>query len=79
MVVENNRTDDGRLHIRWAGPENKPLLVKLLDQVKTHFEWAISQATDVEDFSLWRSGRQGATTEAHKQGVPQPIINLMGR
>jgi hypothetical protein len=56
-----------------------PFLLELLDEVKTHFKGVISQATPVEDFSLWRSGRRGATTEAHNQGVPQSIIDLMGR
>jgi hypothetical protein len=56
-----------------------PLLIELLDQVKTHFKGVISPSTEVEDFSLWRSGRRGATTEAHNQGVPQSIIDLMGR
>lgn len=41
-----------------------PLLIELLDHVKTHFKGVIRQATEVEDFSLWRSGRQGATTES---------------
>ena len=56
-----------------------PFLLERLDEVKTHFKGVISQATPVEDFSLWRSGRRGATTEAHNQGVPQSIIDLMGR
>ena len=56
-----------------------PMLLELLDQVKTHFKGVISQSTEVEDFSLWRSGRRGATTEAHNQGVPQSVIDLMGR
>eukprot|EP00956_Cyclotella_meneghiniana_P045397 scaffold366559_cov146-Cyclotella_meneghiniana.AAC.1 len=56
-----------------------PLLIDLLDKVKTHFPGVISRATEVDDFSLWRSGRRGAITEAMNQGIPQTVIDLMGR
>ena len=56
-----------------------PLLMDLLEKVKTHFAGVIHRATEVGDFSLWRSGRRGAITEAMNQGIPQTTIDLMGR
>ena len=35
--------------------------------------------TEVTDFSLWRSGRRGAITEAANRKIDQHIIDLMGR
>ena len=34
---------------------------------------------ELEDFSLWMSGRRGATTEAGNQKVNGHVIDLMGR
>jgi hypothetical protein len=34
---------------------------------------------DLEDFSLWRSGRRGSTTEAGNQKISSHVIDLMGR
>ena len=56
-----------------------PLLVELLEKVKHHFPGVIPAAVDPGDFSLWRSGRRGGTTTALSLGVPQSIIDLMGR
>ncbi len=56
-----------------------PLLVELLEKVKSHFSGVIPASISPSDFSLWRSGRRGGTTAAVSQGVPQPIIDLMGR
>eukprot|EP00956_Cyclotella_meneghiniana_P019574 scaffold33694_cov98-Cyclotella_meneghiniana.AAC.1 len=83
LVVDENRT------VGWAfaDPEGRqrklghydPLLIDMLDKVKTHFPGVINLVTDVNDFSLWRSGRRGAITEATNQGVDQNTIDLMGR
>jgi hypothetical protein len=56
-----------------------PKLLELLEKVKTHFPKEIHKVVEVEDFSLWRSGRRGAITEAANQKVDQHIIDLMGR
>ena len=56
-----------------------PLLTEYLQLVKTHLVEAIGATTEVEDFSLWRSGRSGATTEATNNNVPQQVIETMGR
>jgi hypothetical protein len=39
----------------------------------------IGETMDLEQFSLWRSGRRGATTVARNHGVDKGIITLMGR
>ena len=57
----------------------EPMLIEHLHTVKSHFVEAIGKSTEVEDFSLWRSGRSGATTEAANNGVPQLVIETMGR
>jgi hypothetical protein len=56
-----------------------PKLLELLEKVKTHFPEELHKVTRVEDFSLWRSGRRGAITEAVNQKIDQHIIDLMGR
>lgn len=56
-----------------------PLLLELLEKVKTHIPRVIPDTMLAEDFSLWRSGCHGALTEAANQGVPQMMVDLMGR
>ena len=56
-----------------------PCLIDLLERVKVHFPEHIHKVTEPGDFSLWRSGRRGAITEAANQKVDQQIIELMGR
>ena len=56
-----------------------PKLLELLEKVKSHFPEELHKVTQVEDFSLWRSGRRGAITEAANQKIEQHIIDLMGR
>jgi hypothetical protein len=82
LVVENRQ--NGWLFADEKGNRRKmgyydPLLVELLDKVKHHFPGIIPEAVDPSDFSLWRSGRRGGTTTALSLGVPQSIIDLMGR
>ena len=57
----------------------EPLLQEVLEKVKIHFPHAIDKVTEIEDFSLWRSMRRGATTEAANQSIDQHVIDLMGR
>ena len=57
----------------------EPLLIEHLHAVKAQYVDAIGETTEVEDFSLWRSGRSGATTEATNNNVPQQVIETMGR
>lgn len=83
LVVEEERTT-GWAFADLNGKQRRmghydPLLVDMMDKVKTHFPGAVNPVTDVNDFSLWRSGRRGAITEATNQGVDQHTIDLMGR
>eukprot|EP00956_Cyclotella_meneghiniana_P007531 scaffold10178_cov23-Cyclotella_meneghiniana.AAC.3 len=83
LVVDEDRTT-GWVFADANGKQRRlgyydPLLVEMLDKVKTHFKGLISPATDVGEYSLWRSGRRGAITEAVNQGVDQNTIDLMGR
>lgn len=39
----------------------------------------IGEMMDLEQLSLWRSGRRGATTAAHNNRVDEGVIMLMGR
>ena len=55
------------------------MLIDKLVQVKAFFPGVINVVTGVNDFSLWRSGRRGAVTEATNQGVDKNTIDLMGR
>ena len=57
----------------------EPLLTEQLHEVKARYAEAIGSSTEVEDFSLWRSGRSGATTAATNNNVPQQVIETMGR
>jgi hypothetical protein len=56
-----------------------PKLLDLLEKVKTHFPTEVHRVTQIEDFSLWRSGRRGAITEAANQKIDVHILDLMGR
>jgi hypothetical protein len=56
-----------------------PLLLDLLTRARENSPGYMDQIIEIEDFSLWRSGRRGATTEAGNQQVGQHIIDLMGR
>eukprot|EP00956_Cyclotella_meneghiniana_P027334 scaffold61023_cov36-Cyclotella_meneghiniana.AAC.1 len=83
LVVDEDRTT-GWVFADANGQKRKmgyydDMLVDMLDKVKTHFRGVINPVTDVNDFSLWRSGRRGAITEATNQGVDQNTIDLMGR
>jgi len=50
----------------------------MIDKVKTHHPHVISEAAKTELFSLWRSGRRGATL-ATTGKVSDEIINLFNR
>jgi hypothetical protein len=39
----------------------------------------VGETLDMEQFSLWRSGRRGTTTAARNNGVDKGIIRLLGR
>ena len=57
----------------------EPLLQDVLEKVKIHFPLVIDKVIEIEDFSLWRSMRRGAMTEAANQSIDQHTIDLMGR
>ena len=56
-----------------------PMLLDFLGKARENDSSIMSELANLEDFSLWRSPRSGATTEATVNGVPGPIIELMGR
>jgi hypothetical protein len=56
-----------------------PCLIDMLERVKLHFPDQLHKVTEPGDFSLWRSGRRGAITEAANQKIDQQVIELMGR
>ena len=57
----------------------KPMLQDHLMSVQDNIEGVIPNSIDVEGFSLWRSGRSGAHTEATNNNVPENVIKTMGR
>ena len=56
-----------------------PMLLDYLGKARKADPSIMSELANLEDFSLWRSPRSGATTEASINGVPGRIIELMGR
>jgi hypothetical protein len=54
-------------------------LIDLLEHVRRLHPDVLSEATVLTDFSLWRSGRRGATTEAMNNKVDQDTMDLIGR
>ena len=57
----------------------EPMLQDHLMSVQENIEGDIPNSIDVEGFSLWRSGRSGAHTEATNNNVPENVIKTMGR
>eukprot|EP00956_Cyclotella_meneghiniana_P029333 scaffold70717_cov42-Cyclotella_meneghiniana.AAC.1 len=57
----------------------KPMLQDHLLSVQENMKEVIPTSVDVEGFSLWRSGRSGAHTEATNNQVPEHVIRTMGR
>lgn len=55
------------------------LLTEYLTLAQIHFPAEVGETAVIEDFSLWRSGRRGATTEARNHNVDEGVITLMGR
>jgi hypothetical protein len=56
-----------------------PLFLEMLTRARSSRPECMDQVVELEDFSLWRSGRRGATTEAGNQKVSAHVIDLMGR
>ena len=57
----------------------EPMLQDHLLTVQENIDGVIPASVDVEGFSLWRSGRSGAHTEATNNNVPENVIRTMGR
>eukprot|EP00956_Cyclotella_meneghiniana_P006094 scaffold7947_cov52-Cyclotella_meneghiniana.AAC.3 len=57
----------------------EPMLQDHLLSVQENMKDVIPTSVDVEGFSLWRSGRSGAHTEATNNQVPEHVIRTMGR
>jgi hypothetical protein len=82
-VVIQNRTT-GPLFISFTGRlcrirDMDPHLIELLDRVRDAYPKIISKSIDTSDFSLWRSGRRGATTEAMNRNIDGDTMDLVGR
>jgi len=56
-----------------------PLFRDYLARVKAKYPKLIAASTEVDDYSLRRSGRRGATTEATNRDVDQKTIELINR
>jgi hypothetical protein len=56
-----------------------PLLLEYLGRAREKDPSVMSSLADLQDFSLWRSPRSGATTQAANRGVPGPTVELIGR
>lgn len=57
----------------------EPMLYDHLVTVQENLDGILPASVDVENFSLWRSGRSGAHTEATNNKVPENVIKTMGR
>lgn len=55
------------------------LLSEQLSVAQEKYPREIGETTDIDEFSLWRSGRRGATTAARNAKVDEGTITLMGR
>jgi hypothetical protein len=55
------------------------LLAEFVGTTYNRFPEVIGESTDLEQFSLWRSGRRGATTAARNCGVDEGVITMIGR
>ena len=56
-----------------------PFFLEMLSRARGSRPGCMDPIVELEDFSLWRSGRRGATTEAGNQKVSGHVIDLMGR
>jgi hypothetical protein len=54
-------------------------LTEHMNSTAAAYPEVVREPTDMEQFSLWRSGQRGATTAARNNGVDEGIITLMGR
>ena len=55
------------------------LLTEHMNLTAAAYPEVVGETTDMEQFSLWRSGQRGATTAAWNNGLDEGIITLMGR
>lgn len=56
-----------------------PRFVELLDKVRAFYPTLIPNKVESSDYSLWRSGRRGATTEAMNLQIDGDTMDLLGR
>ena len=87
-MIERRATKQGRqdgwLFCRRNGTRGKlsdynDLFKEILGEVKEQRDGLIPEAREVDDFSLWRSGRQGSTTETSNKNVDIQVIELINR
>lgn len=82
--VKQRRWGGGWLFQRKDGTKGRicdydGLFKNLIAEVKLKHPEVISKGIEPEDFSLWRSGRRGATTEATIKEVDTKVIELINR
>jgi hypothetical protein len=53
-------------------------LVELLDKVRAFYPTLIPKKSETSEYSLWRSGCRGATTEAMNLGIDRDTLDLLG-
>ena len=56
-----------------------PLFRGLIDQAQERHPRLLPEAVDTEDFSLWRSPRQGLVLETTNQDLAEKVIELINR
>jgi len=82
VTTEGKRT--GWLFVRPEGGRAKfgdydPIFRDYLTRVRNQYPNLIAASTDIDDYSLRRSGRRGATTEATNRDVDPKTIELINR
>ena len=82
--VEQERWETGWFFANAKGQKQRMayydvFLTEHMNSMAVAYPDVIGRTTDLEQYSLWRSGRRGATTAARNNGVDEGVITLMGR
>ena len=80
LLNKNSRKKNCSLHlVRRKMKYYNALLQEHLPEVQHRFPDAIGAKTELEEFSLWRSGRSGAHLAATNNKVPLEVTEAVGR
>ena len=82
--VERNGRSKGSLFLSSNGRLHRikdldPTFLEIIDRVRFDRPNLINATVDTGDYSLWRSGRRGANTEATNLQVPEDTMFMLGR